>query len=84
MEVVWNLIRFFLILGLLIFIHELGHFVTAKKVGIYVFRFSIGFGKKLLGFKSKETEYCISAIPFGGYVKMAGQEDVPVSEDEKT
>ncbi|MCD6459774.1 RIP metalloprotease RseP [bacterium] len=83
MEIVVNLIRFFLILGVLIFIHEAGHFMVAKKVGIYIFRFSIGFGKKLFGFKSKETEYCISAIPFGGYVKMAGQEDVPSGDDEE-
>lgn len=83
MELIVNLLRFIIILGVLIFIHELGHFMVAKKVGIYVFRFSIGFGKRLFGFRIKETDYCISAIPFGGYVKMAGQEDVPVSESDE-
>lgn len=81
MGVFVDLIRFIIILGILIFIHELGHFLVAKKVGIYVFRFSIGFGKRLFGWKHKGTDYCISAIPFGGYVKMAGQEDLPGSEE---
>ncbi|MDX9702581.1 MAG: RIP metalloprotease RseP [Candidatus Auribacterota bacterium] len=82
MELIINLVRFIIILGVLIFIHELGHFMVAKKVGIYVFRFSIGFGKRLFGFRIKETDYCISAIPFGGYVKMAGQEDMPSSNSD--
>ncbi|MCB1196388.1 RIP metalloprotease RseP [bacterium] len=82
MELILNLMRFIIILGILIFIHELGHFVVAKHVGIYVFRFSIGFGKRLIGWKTKETDYCFSLIPFGGYVKMAGQEDVPTSEQD--
>ncbi len=61
------------VLGVLVLIHELGHFVVAKAVDIRVPRFSIGLGPKLVGFKKGETEYCISAIPFGGYVKMAGE-----------
>ena len=62
-------------LGLVIFVHELGHFLVAKAVGIKVERFSLGFGPKLLGFTKGETEYWLSAFPLGGYVKMLGQED---------
>lgn len=61
-------------LGVLIVIHELGHFLVAKKAGVGVLTFSIGFGKKLLVRKRGETEYCVSAIPFGGYVKMVGED----------
>jgi len=60
------------VLGVLVLAHELGHFLAAKKSGIKVHEFSIGFWPKIVGFKRGETEYCISAIPFGGYVKMAG------------
>lgn len=63
------------VLGLLIFIHELGHFLFAKLVGIRVERFSLGFPPRLIGKKIGDTDYCISAIPFGGYVKMAGMID---------
>jgi len=65
-------------LGVLIFVHELGHFLAAKSVDIEVSRFSIGFGPKIVGFTRGETEYVISAIPLGGYVKMEGMvgEDV--------
>ena len=60
-------------LGFLIFIHELGHFLAAKRCGIRVEKFSIGFGPKLIGFTKDETEYCISLLPFGGFVKMTGE-----------
>jgi regulator of sigma E protease len=62
-----------LFLGGLIFVHELGHFVVAKALGVKVLRFSIGFGPRLFGFHRGETEYCIAAFPLGGYVKMAGE-----------
>lgn len=62
-----------LALGFLIFIHELGHFLAAKRCGIRVEKFSIGFGPKLVGFTKGETEYCISVLPFGGFVKMPGE-----------
>ena len=62
-----------LALGFLIFIHELGHFLAAKRCGIRVEKFSIGFGPKLVGFTKGETEYCISMLPFGGFVKMPGE-----------
>lgn len=62
------------VLGILIFVHELGHFWAARKVGIRVLTFSLGFGPKLVGFRRGGTMYKISAVPFGGYVKMAGEE----------
>lgn len=62
------------VLGILIFFHELGHFLLAKKSGIRVERFSLGFPPKLIGKKIGDTEYCISWIPLGGYVKMAGED----------
>ncbi len=68
------------ILGLLIFVHELGHFTVAKWCGVMVTRFSLGFGPRLLGWQRGETEYAICAVPLGGYVKMLGEdpeEDVP-------
>lgn len=64
-----------LVLGVLILVHELGHFWVAKAVDIEVSRFSIGFGPKLFGIRRGETEYVVSAIPLGGYVKMEGMAD---------
>jgi len=61
-------------LGLLVFAHELGHFLVAKLSGVGVLKFSLGFGKKIVGWKVGETEYMISAFPLGGYVKMIGGE----------
>ena len=62
-----------IVLGLMILIHEFGHFAVAKYFGVRVEVFSIGFGKRLFGFKKGETDYRISAIPLGGYVKMSGE-----------
>jgi regulator of sigma E protease len=64
---------FILVLGVLIFVHELGHFLAARRIGVRVLTFSLGFGPKLLKYRRGDTEYCISAIPLGGYVKMAGE-----------
>ncbi len=64
-----------IVLGVLIFVHELGHFAAAKAVGVEVQRFSIGLGPKVLGFQHGETEYILAAIPLGGYVKMGGMDD---------
>ena len=61
-------------LGALIFIHELGHFLVAKAMGVGVERFSLGFGPRIFSFRRGETEYCISIVPLGGYVKMTGEE----------
>jgi regulator of sigma E protease len=74
------LVTTIVVLGVLIFVHELGHFLTAKLVDIEVPRFSIGFGPKLIGFRRGETEYVISALPLGGYVKMAGMEEMEMIE----
>jgi regulator of sigma E protease len=63
-----------LVLGLMIFIHELGHFMAAKFFGVRVLVFSLGFGKRLLHWTRGDTDYRISALPFGGYVKMAGDD----------
>ena len=61
-------------LGALIFIHELGHFMVAKAMGVGVERFSLGFGPRIFSFRRGETEYCVSIVPLGGYVKMTGEE----------
>ena len=66
-------VAFIFVLGVLIFIHELGHFIMAKKVGIKVEKFSLGFPPNILSKKVGETTYCIGLIPLGGYVKMAGE-----------
>jgi regulator of sigma E protease len=70
---VTSLLAFVFVLGVLIFVHELGHFLMARRIGVRVITFSLGFGPKLIGFHRGDTEYCISAVPLGGYVKMAGE-----------
>ena len=67
-----------IVLGILIFVHELGHFLVAKRVGVTVLRFSLGFGPKIFGITRGGTEYRLSLIPLGGYVKMLGED----SEEE--
>ena len=78
-----NILIFLAVLSVLIFVHELGHFLAAKACRIYVDRFSIGMPPRLFGIRLGETDYCISALPIGGYVKMAGQEDSPLSDEER-
>ena len=73
-------LAFLFVLGVLIFVHELGHFLMARRIGVRVITFSLGFGPKLINIKRGGTEYCISAIPLGGYVKMAGENP----EDSRT
>ena len=68
-----SILAFIFVLGVLIFVHELGHFLAARRIGVRVLTFSLGFGPKLLSFRRGDTEYCVSAIPLGGYVKMAGE-----------
>ncbi|MFQ5738959.1 MAG: RIP metalloprotease RseP [Acidobacteriota bacterium] len=80
-----SLIAFIFVLGVLIFIHEFGHYLVAKLLGIRVDVFSLGFGKRLSGFKKGDTDYRISLIPLGGYVKMAGEnpdEELTGSQEE--
>jgi regulator of sigma E protease len=76
-----DVISFIAALGILVFVHEFGHFLVAKRSGVKVERFSLGFPPKLIGKKIGDTEYCISWIPLGGYVKMAGEN--PDEEKEK-
>lgn len=86
-----SIIAFIIVLGVLIFFHELGHFLVARLFGVGVEKFSLGFGPKLLGKKIGITDYRISVIPLGGYVKMVGEEpdaeidpaDIPISFTHK-
>lgn len=68
-----QLIPTFITLGILIFIHELGHFLACRFAGVGVDKFSIGFGPELISWQGKETRYSISLIPFGGFVKPSGE-----------
>jgi regulator of sigma E protease len=73
-----------ILLGVLIFAHEFGHFIVAKKSGVGVLKFSLGFGPKIFGKKIGETEYLLSAFPLGGYVKLLGESDVEgLSEEDQ-
>ena len=75
-------LSFVFVLGVLVFVHELGHFLAAKRVGIRVLKFQLGFNPTILSYKYGETEYGIGALPLGGYVKMAGEasEDGPTGD----
>ena len=75
-----TILSFLFILGVLVFVHELGHFLVARWHGVRVITFSLGFGPKLLKFQRGDTEYCVSAFPLGGYVKLAGE----TVEDSRT
>ena len=75
-----SLLAFIFVIGVLVFVHELGHFLMARRNGVRVLTFSLGFGPKLLKYTWGDTEYCVSAIPLGGYVKMAGEN----SNDKRT
>ncbi len=75
-----------IVLGVLIFVHEFGHFIVAKGFGIKVLRFSLGFGPKIIGKTFGETEYCVASVPLGGYVKILGQdpeEEVEPEEEDR-
>ena len=85
----YYILPFIVVLGILIFFHELGHFLVAKLFNVKVLKFSLGFGVTLIGKKVGETEYVISTVPLGGYVKMLGEndeeaEDVPPEEAERS
>ncbi|MDQ1336197.1 MAG: Zinc metalloprotease [Thermodesulfobacteriota bacterium] len=86
----YYILPFLVVLGVLIFFHELGHFLAAKYFGVKVLKFSLGFGPKLAGKQVGETEYVISALPLGGYVKMLGEntdeeeEPLPPEDVEKS
>ncbi len=70
-----TIVSFFILIGVLVFIHEFGHFIVAKWIGVKVEKFSLGFGPKIVGFKGRNdgTEYLISLLPLGGYVKLKGE-----------
>src|SRR3954470_885397 len=75
-----TLLAFVFVLGVLVFVHELGHFLAAKRVGIRVLKFQLGFNPTIFSFRRGDTEYGIGALPLGGFVKMAGENP----EDERT
>jgi regulator of sigma E protease len=78
------ILPFIVLLGLLIFVHEMGHFLVAKFFGVRVEVFSLGFGKKILKYKKGDTTYCLSLIPLGGYVKMFGDDpNAPIALEEQ-
>lgn len=80
----YYIVPFVVLLGVLIFVHELGHFMVARWCGVKVEVFSLGFGKKILQYKRGDTVYCISIVPFGGYVKMFGEQPGDeISESER-
>ena len=78
-------LAFVFVLGVLVFVHELGHFLAAKRVGIRVLKFQLGFNPTIVSFRRGDTEYGIGALPLGGYVKMAGEtpEDGPTGRDDE-
>ncbi|MEW6186203.1 MAG: RIP metalloprotease RseP [Thermodesulfobacteriota bacterium] len=85
--ILFKIIPFVIVLGLLIFVHEVGHFLAAKFFRVKVERFSFGLGPRLVGVKVGDTDYRISAFPLGGYVKMVGEgldEEVPAEEEERS
>src|ERR1043165_9378119 len=73
---------FLVVLGVLVAFHELGHFLAARWVGVKVLKFSLGFGPKLFGRQVGETEYLVSAIPLGGYVKLFGEDEAEAMTPE--
>jgi regulator of sigma E protease len=82
-----SIISVIVLLGVLIFVHELGHFLVAKRAGVGVLKFSLGFGPRIIGKKIGETEYLLSLIPLGGYVKLLGEspgEDLTAEEVKKS
>ena len=80
---VWPILLFLIGLGLVVFVHEFGHFLASKWAGVKVEEFALGFGKRILGFKRGETEYRLNVLPLGGYVRMLGQDDLkPMATEE--
>ena len=78
-----TVLAFVFVLGVLVFVHELGHFLAAKRVGIRVLKFQLGFNPTVLSVRRGDTEYGIGALPLGGYVKMAGESPEDVERDER-
>lgn len=78
-----TILYFIIALGILVLVHEWGHFIIARKSGIRVEKFSIGFGPKIFGFKQGGTEFCIAPIPLGGYVKLYGEDPIAEAEGDE-
>ncbi|MDX2424846.1 MAG: RIP metalloprotease RseP, partial [Cycloclasticus sp.] len=85
MTIIIAILSFIVALGILVTIHEFGHFWVARKCGVKVLRFSVGFGKPLFKFNRKDdpTDYVVAGIPLGGYVKMLDENEGNVNEDER-
>src|SRR6202142_2717936 len=82
LSVLYTIFIMAIVLGFMILIHEFGHYAAAKYFGVRVEGFSIGFGKRLIGFTRGETDYRIAAIPLGGYVKMSGENPMDDRTDD--
>lgn len=83
MDSLTNVLAFIIVLGVIIFVHEAGHLMVAKAFGVRVLAFSLGFGKRLLGFRRGETDYRVSLVPLGGYVRLGGENPEEVSDDPR-
>jgi regulator of sigma E protease len=81
MDFLTTVLAFILVLGIIIFVHEFGHLITAKAFGMRVYIFSFGFGRRLFGFKWGDTDCRVSLVPLGGYVKLEGEPEDHLSED---
>jgi len=68
-----TVVELLIVLGIMVLVHEFGHFAVAKLCGVRVETFAIGFGKRIIGFRKGETEYQLNILPLGGYVKMSGE-----------
>ena len=83
MSIIINLIWFAIILGVIVFVHEFGHFIWAKKFGVYVHEFAIGMGPKIIGKRIGETEYTLRCLPLGGFCSIAGEDGEETDEKGK-
>lgn len=85
--IIYDIVAFLIVISIIVLIHEFGHFITAKKMGVKVEKFSLGFGPKVLGKKMGETEYILSMLPLGGYVKLLGEdpsEELPPEDKNRS
>ena len=83
MQILSNALAFVFALGVIVFVHEFGHYAAAKAFGVRVLTFSLGFGRRLWGFRRGETDYRVSLVPLGGYVKLSGESEDEASEDPR-
>jgi len=83
LDVLTNTLAFVFAIGVIIFVHEAGHFLVAKGFGMRVLAFSLGFGKRIWGFRRGETEYRVAVLPLGGYVKLSGEEPEDSTDDPR-